>query len=186
MANNPSDLKAEQWEDHDGGVHSDEEKVRQVEHNEDANPEKNGVGGEAAKSSEQVPWTFKRIVAVAALCNVYVGSQVVLYFVSAGLTFISVDLKTQYGNWMLTANTLAVAAICPFVGYMTDLLGRRWVCMFGTLCLIIASIVQATAHHLGQAIAAMAIGGIGAGICELTALAGYVSNRLLNNVVSDE
>jgi MFS family permease len=125
-----------------------------------------------AQSEQNIPWTFKRMIAVGALCIVYVGSQIILYFVSGGLTYISNDLKTQLGNWMLTANTLAVAAICPFVGYMTDLLGRRWICMFGTLCLIIASIVMATADGLGQAVAGMAVGGIGAGICELTALAG--------------
>ena len=73
---------------------------------------------------------------------------------------------------MLTANTLAVAAVCPFVGYLTDLLGRRWVCVFGTVCLIVGSIVMATAKSLGTAIVAMTIGGIGAGICELTAIAG--------------
>lgn len=127
------------------------------------------------ESGEQVPWTFTRIIAIAALCTVYVGSQVLLYFVSAGLVYISVSLETEIGNWMLTANTLAVAAVCPFVGYLTDLLGRRWVCIFGTICLIIGSIVMAAAHQLGQAIVAMTIGGIGAGICELTAVAGYIS-----------
>lgn len=75
---------------------------------------------------------------------------------------------------MLTANTLAVAAICPFVGYITDMLGRRWVCIFGIVLLLISSIVIATAHTLATAIVAMAIGGIGAGICELSAIAGYV------------
>ena len=95
-----------------------------------------------------------------------------LYFVSAGLTFIETDLNTQIGNWLLTANTLAVAAVCPFVGYLTDMLGRRWVCVFGTICLIIASVVMATAKTLGAGLVAMAIGGIGAGICELTAIAG--------------
>lgn len=129
------------------------------------------------ESGEQVPWTFTRIVAIASLCIVYVGSQVLLYFVSAGLVYISLGLGTTYGNWMLTANTLAVAAICPFVGYLTDLLGRRWVCIFGTVCLMVGSIVMATANNLGTAIVAMTIGGIGAGICELTAVAGYVLER---------
>lgn len=128
-----------------------------------------GFNGEV----ERTLWTATRIIALLSLCVVYVGSQVILYFVSSGLLPISRSLNTPYGNWMLTANTLAVAAICPFVGYITDMLGRRWMCLFGSLCLIIASIVQATANTLGQAVAAQAVGGIGAGICELTALAGY-------------
>lgn len=111
-------------------------------------------------------------IAVASLCIVYVGSQIVLYFVSSGLLSISLSIGTKYGNWMLTANTLAVAAICPFVGYITDLLGRRWMCLGGTFLLVIASIVQGTAQNFAAAVSAQAIGGIGAGICELTALAG--------------
>ena len=152
-----------------GNQTSDDEKA-QLEHDEHSKAEK---GLDAAEEpTEQVPWTFKRIIAIAALCIVYVGSQILLYFVSAGLTYISLDLNTSIGNWMLTANTLAVAATCPFVGYLTDMLGRRWVCVFGTVCLIIGSIVMGTAKSLGAAIAAQTIGGLGAGICELTAIAG--------------
>lgn len=114
----------------------------------------------------------------------YVGSQIILYFVGAGLTDISKSLDTKIGNWMLTANTLAVAAICPFVGYITDMLGRRWVCIFGIVMLLLASVIIATAHNLGTAIVAMTIGGVGAGICELTAVAGYV--ELLSSSVGTQ
>lgn len=150
--------------DHEDYHASDEEK---------AGVDKSSAPGAGSGDGERIPWTFTRMVAIAALCVVYVGSQVILYFVSAGLTYISFSLNTNFGNWMLTANTLAVAAICPFVGYMTDLLGRRWLCVFGTICLIVASAVMGTAKNLAVAIVAMAIGGIGAGICELTAVAGY-------------
>lgn len=104
-----------------------------------------------------------------------------LYFVSSNLLPISISIGTKYGNWMLTANTLAVAAICPFVGYITDLLGRRWMCLGGTFLLIIASIVQGTAQNFAAAVSAQAIGGIGAGICELVALAGYGCCVLFRN-----
>lgn len=121
---------------------------------------------------EDIPWTFTRLVAVAALCIVYVGSQMLLYFVSPALDYISVDLNTAIPNWLLTANTLAVAAICPFVGYLTDMFGRRWMAVLGTICLLVSSIVMGVAKSLATGIVAMALGGIGAGICELTALAG--------------
>lgn len=121
-----------------------------------------------------VTWSFTRIVAVAALCIVYVGSQMLLYFVSPSLDYITVDLNTAFPNWLLTANTLAVAAVCPFVGYLTDLLGRRWMAVFGTICLLISSILMGVAKNLAVGVLSMAIGGVGAGICELTALAGYV------------
>ena len=157
--------------DHQNGEHaSDEEKARGSDHNE--HPKANDAAASGEGEEDVRTWTFTRIIAVAALCNVYVGSQMILYFVSAGLTYIELDLKTMIGNWMLTANTLAVAAVCPFVGYLTDLLGRKWVCVFCTVCLITGSIVMATANALNGAVAAMAIAGIGADICELTALAG--------------
>lgn len=151
---------------------TDEKQDHTVDRNEYATSEKEIRGATTADDGNGYGWTFTRMVAVAALCFVYVGSQIILYFVSAGLTVISRDLGTSIGNWLLTANTLSVAAICPFVGYLTDLLGRRWICAFGAVCLIVSSIVMATAHSLGTGIAAMAIGGIGAGICELTAIAG--------------
>lgn len=119
-----------------------------------------------------IPWTFTRVIAVAALCIVYVGSQMLLYFVSPALGYISVDFNTDIPNWLLTSNTLAVAAICPFVGYLTDMVGRRWMAVFGTVCLLVCSIVMGTAKNLTVGIVAMTIGGVGAGICELTALAG--------------
>lgn len=122
---------------------------------------------------DDVTWSFTRVVAVAALCIVYVGSQMLLYFVSPALDYISRDLHTPFPNWLLTANTLSVAAICPFVGYLTDLLGRRWMAVFGTVCLLVSSIVMGVAKSLAVGVVSMTIGGIGAGICELTALAGY-------------
>ena len=91
---------------------------------------------------------------------------------SGALTYILEDIHTIVGNWLLTANTLCVAGICPFVGYLTDLLGRRMITIFGSLLLVIASVVIATSHSLGSGVTSMAIGGVGAGICELTAIAG--------------
>ena len=183
---------------HDDYTHEAKPAAYRAEHDEYASTEKDISG--SPPEQNHIPWTAKRMIAILALCTyhlalrrsacaigkqqtltthrapgiVYVGSQIILYFASAGLTDISKSLDTKLGNWMLTANTLAVAAICPFVGYITDMLGRRWVCIFGIVFLLIASIVIATAHTLGTAIVAMAIGGIGAGICELTAIAGYV------------
>lgn len=121
-------------------------------------------------------WTFKHIIAVISLCLVYVGAQEILYFTGGALNYIAFDIGTTFPNWLLTANTLAVTAVCPFVGYLTDLLGRRWICILGSILLVIGSIVLGVTKSLGSAVTAEAIAGIGAGICELTALAGYVTD----------
>jgi MFS family permease len=133
--------------------------------------EHNGSDVESGTQTD-IPWTFTRVVAIASLCIVYVGAQAVLYMTGGALSYIGESIGTKYPNWLLTANTLAVTAIVPFVGYITDLLGRRYVAIAGSVFLIIASVVQAASKSLGSSVTAQAIGGIGAGICELTALAG--------------
>jgi hypothetical protein len=52
--------------------------------------------------AEEAPWTATRCIAVASLCIVYVGSQIILYFVSSALTNIELSIGTKLGNWMLT------------------------------------------------------------------------------------
>lgn len=136
----------------------------------DKEKEQTAIGTDGAPSQ----WTFRHIVAVVSLCLVYVGAQEILYFTGGALTYIGFSINTTIPNWLLTANTLAVTAICPFVGYLTDLLGRRYICIFGSLLLVIGSIVLGVTKNLGSAVTGEAIAGIGAGICELTALAGYV------------
>lgn len=56
--------------------------------------------------AKDAPWTATRCIAVASLCMVYVGSQIILYFVSSALTNISESIETRYGNWMLTGMLL--------------------------------------------------------------------------------
>ena len=70
------------------------------------------------------------------------------------------------------ANTLAIASVCPFVGYMQDLFGKRYIALLGAVCLCIGCAVMGTAHTLGQALVGQAFAGAGAGIGELTGLAG--------------
>lgn len=48
----------------------------------------------------------------------------------------------------------------------------RYIALFGAMLLCIGCIVLGTAHQLGQALAGMALAGAGAGIGELTGLAG--------------
>jgi len=73
---------------------------------------------------------------------------------------------------MPTAYALALAAVCPFVGYMQDLFGKRYIALFGALCLLIGCILLGTTHTFRQSIIGMSFAGAGAGIGELTGLAG--------------
>lgn len=47
--------------------------------------------------------------------------------------------------WFVLANLLALAGVCPFVGSLSDLLGRRYVALFGSFLVILGMIVSSTA-----------------------------------------
>ncbi|KAF2211094.1 hypothetical protein CERZMDRAFT_43939 [Cercospora zeae-maydis SCOH1-5] len=124
-------------------------------------------------SDGKVAWTLKKVLAACFLSMLYTGSQIPLYFTGGTLSFIAKDLDAaDIIGWLPVANTLAIAAVCPFVGYLQDLFGKRYIALFGATLLCVGCIVLGTAHQLGQALAGMALAGAGAGIGELTGLAG--------------
>ncbi|TVY81273.1 Trichothecene efflux pump TRI12 [Lachnellula suecica] len=73
--------------------------------------------------------------------------------------------------WFVLANLLSLAGICPFVGSLSDLMGRRYVALIGGGFIMLGMIVCSTAHTMNVFIGGMTLAGIGAGISELTALA---------------
>lgn len=97
----------------------------------------------------------------------------ILYFTGGSLSFIEEDLGLATGvSWLPTANILAIAAACPYAGYLQDLFGKRYIALFGAACICIGCLLVATTQSFAQALAGMAISGVGAAIGELTGLAG--------------
>jgi len=45
---------------------------------------------------------------------------------------------------------LALAGVCPFVGSLADLLGRRYVALLGAVLLVVGTVVATTAQTMGQ------------------------------------
>lgn len=113
------------------------------------------------------------IIVMVTSTDAVAGSQVILYFIGGSLSFIEEDLKLSRGSaWLPTANILAIAAVCPYAGYLQDLFGKRYIALFGSLCICIGCALIGSAHTFGQALAGMAMSGVGAAIGELTGLAG--------------
>jgi len=101
------------------------------------------------------------------------GAQIPLYFVGASLSFIVKDIGSpEKSAWLPVANTLAIAAVAPFVGYLQDIFGRRYMSMAGGVSIIVGIIIVGTSHSFGQAVTGMAFAGAGGAVGELTALAG--------------
>ena len=87
---------------------------------------------------------------------------------------IEEDLGLARGSaWLPTANILAIAAVCPYAGYLQDLFGKRYIALFGSFCICLGCALMGSGHSFGQLLAGMAISGAGAATGELTGLAGY-------------
>lgn len=56
------------------------------------------------------------------------------------------------------ANLLALAAVCPFVGSLSDLMGRRYLALIGAGFLVLGMIVSSTAHTMNAFICKRAPG----------------------------
>jgi MFS family permease len=57
--------------------------------------------------------------------------------------------------WSFTANLIALAVVCPFVGALSDLIGRRYVALTGAGFIVLGMIVCSTAHNMNAFIGAI-------------------------------
>jgi MFS family permease len=96
-----------------------------------------------------------------------------LYFAAGGLEYVVADIGgASTSSWLPIAYTLSAAVPIPFCGYLQDIFGRRPIALASTALLIVGAIVMGTAHSFAQGVVAMALCGAGAGVAELSALAG--------------
>lgn len=51
-------------------------------------------------------------------------------------------------NFQVLANLLSLAAVCPFVGSLSDLFGRRYLAIAGASLICLGMIVSSTAHNM--------------------------------------
>lgn len=111
-------------------------------------------------------------MSLIAMGFLWTGSQIPLYLWGAVPPYIYRDIGgLDRWVWFVLGGLLALGAVCPFVGSMSDLLGRRYVALIGAGLLVISTVIATTAQSMNMFIAGMTIAGAGAGISELTALA---------------
>ncbi|EXJ79815.1 hypothetical protein A1O3_08100 [Capronia epimyces CBS 606.96] len=136
--------------------------------------EKDGLRtyGDDEDHDHEPPMTVTRALSLVAMAFLWTGSQIPVYILGGIPPYIYSDIGgSDRWIWFVLAYLLALAAICPFVGSISDLIGRRWVASGGSGLLIIAMIISGTAKSMEVFIVGMAFSGVGAGICELTSLA---------------
>ncbi|KAK4569575.1 hypothetical protein LTR86_003338 [Recurvomyces mirabilis] len=136
--------------------------------------EKDGLRtyGDGEDHDHEPPMTFRRAMSLLAMALLWTGSQIPVYLFGGVPPYIYGDIGgTDRWIWFVLANLLSLAAICPFVGSISDLIGRRYVAIIGAIFLVIGNIICSTAKTMNIFIGGMVFAGIGAGINELTALA---------------
>lgn len=142
------------------------------EKNEPTHEYREKADAEALSDEEPEPMTLKKAMALIAMAFLWTGSQIPLYLYGGVPPYIYGELGgVDRWTWFVLGNLFALGAVCPFVGSLSDLFGRRYVALFGAFLLVLGNIVTSTAHTMNTFIGGMAIAGAGAGINELTSLA---------------
>ncbi|KAK0723880.1 major facilitator superfamily domain-containing protein [Apiosordaria backusii] len=131
-----------------------------------------GINGHD-RAMERTTSKARRWLALAALACMWTNAQAPLFMFAGAPVYIYRELGgIDYWVWFVSANLLATAAISPFVGALSDLIGRRYVALTGNALIVIGQITCGAATSMDAFIVGMAISGWGTGINELTALAG--------------
>ncbi len=93
--------------------------------------------------------TVKRGLSLVAMAFLWTGSQIPVYILGGVPPYIYADIGgVDRWIWFVLAYLLALAAVCPFVGSISDLIGRRWVALGGSALLVIAMIICGTAKNM--------------------------------------
>ncbi|XPS99887.1 hypothetical protein M3J09_009055 [Ascochyta lentis] len=115
----------------------------------------------------------KLFMTLLCMSFLWIGSQIPLFLFGSVLPLIYNDIGgVDRWVWFVIGYLIPNAALCPFVGALSDLFGRQKVAIVGQVCLIVGPIITATANSMNIAIAGNVFSGIGAGLNELIALAG--------------
>ncbi|KAF2753320.1 MFS general substrate transporter [Pseudovirgaria hyperparasitica] len=118
-------------------------------------------------------FNFKLFMGLVCMSFLWCGSQIPLYLFGGVLPLLYSDVGgSERFTWLVIGYLIPNAALCPFVGALSDMFGRRMVAIFGQVCLVVGAIVVSTSHTMNTAIGGMVISGLGAGLNELIALAG--------------
>lgn len=83
----------------------------------------------------------------------WIGSQIPLFLFGSVIPLMYNDIGgVDRWVWFVIGYLIPNAALCPFVGALSDLFGRQKVAIVGQLCLIVGPIITATAHTMNIAI----------------------------------
>lgn len=83
----------------------------------------------------------------------WISCQMPLFLFGSILTLIYKDIGgVDRYSWFMIAYLIANAALCPFVGALSDIFGKQRVAILGQASLVIGAIVVSTASTMNVAI----------------------------------
>ncbi|KAH9882215.1 hypothetical protein J1614_001387 [Plenodomus biglobosus] len=135
-------------------------------------------GLQIAKTRSKAPVVHEKMnsrlfLTLTCMSFLWVGSQIPLFLFGSVLPSIYQDIGgVDRWVWFVIGYLIPNAALCPFVGALSDIYGRQKVAIVGQIMLIIGPIITSTANTMNIAIAGNVFSGVGAGLNELIALAG--------------
>lgn len=92
-------------------------------------------------------------MAILAMCFLWTESQIPVYLFGGVVPEIYGDIGgVDRWIWMIIGNLIALAAICPFTGALSDLFGRRYIALAGSLLIVLGMIVSSTAKNMNNMI----------------------------------
>lgn len=95
------------------------------------------------------------LLSLVAMSFLWVGSQIPLYLYGSVLPDIYGEIGGSTNGrwvWMVIGYLIPNAALCPFVGALSDLFGRKYVAAFGQVMLVIGPVIVSTSHRINIAI----------------------------------
>lgn len=97
--------------------------------------------------------SFRKFTIFASMVFLWTGSQLPVYFLGAIPPIIYADIGgVDKWVWYSLAYLLALSAIIPFVGSLSDLIGRRYISLIGAGLIVVSMIICGTAHRMEQLI----------------------------------
>ena len=92
-------------------------------------------------------------MSLTAMSFLWIGSQIPLFLLGGVIPLIYNDVGDyDIWLWLVLGYLIPNSALCPFVGALSDLIGRKLVAAIGQILLIIGPIITVTAHGMHQAI----------------------------------
>ncbi|NUU62243.1 MDR family MFS transporter [Paenibacillus agri] len=124
----------------------------------------NSVNGNTAEGQ---PFSLKAIIPpllaiIVGMIMVILDGTVVNVAVPKLVDYFSTDLKTV--QWAITGYTLALAAVIPLAGWMTDRFGSKQVFLATVIMFVLGSVLCSIAQTSGQLVLFRVIQGLGGGM----------------------